>query len=134
MSTSESKLKGKKVLVVEDEVRTARMLSLLLERRGALVRVADNQKRAIEEIKDQKYNVLIVDGEVPLKEGERTQMGVPVFEPVVGAYRVSLKGTSKGLVVVHSGHIEYLEIAKRLNAYFFEKPCLNIVDKLEELL
>lgn len=58
-----------RVLVADDENEMRTELALLLGKRGYLVETAENGKKAVELIKKQKIEILILDLKMPLMSG-----------------------------------------------------------------
>lgn len=61
--------KGKKILVVDDEYFITRSLSFMLQKEGFEVNVAHDGQRAIEEIGQDKPDLIFLDVDMPKKDG-----------------------------------------------------------------
>ncbi|HTU57969.1 MAG TPA: hybrid sensor histidine kinase/response regulator, partial [Polyangiales bacterium] len=62
-------LRDLKILLVEDEADGRELLSLLLERRGAVVRAAESATEALELLKEGSFDVMISDIGLPGTDG-----------------------------------------------------------------
>ncbi len=60
---------GKKILVVDDEYFITRSLSFMLQKEGFEVNVAHDGQRAIEEIGQDKPDLIFLDVDMPKKDG-----------------------------------------------------------------
>lgn len=58
-----------KILVVDDDVLNQRMMQLLLKREGHQVDLASNGLEAFEAIKQQKYDIVFMDLQMPVMDG-----------------------------------------------------------------
>ena len=58
-------MKGRKVLIVEDERRIARFLQMELEHEGCVAAVEDNGSRACERIAAESYDIVLLDVMLP---------------------------------------------------------------------
>ena len=54
-------MKGRKVLIVEDERRIARFLQMELEHEGCTTAVEDNGSRACERLAREEYDIVLLD-------------------------------------------------------------------------
>lgn len=62
-------MKGRKVLIVEDEKRIARFLQMELEHEGCVAAVEDNGSRACERIAGESYDIVLLDVMLPGMDG-----------------------------------------------------------------
>lgn len=62
-------LKGWKVLLAEDQPDAARALGYLLRRQGAVVETAEDGKQAFDQLKSQKFDLLLSDIGMPVWDG-----------------------------------------------------------------
>ncbi len=65
-------LKGKRVLIAEDNLVNTQIVSRLLENKGMVVDCADNGKTAVDKIKDMKentYDLILMDIRMPVMDG-----------------------------------------------------------------
>jgi len=68
---------GRHLLLVEDEpVNQAVALSLLTERAGLLVDIADNSRRAIELASERRYDLILMDSQMPEMNGLETATAI----------------------------------------------------------
>ena len=81
---------GLRVLLAEDNVINQRVAQRLLEKAGHSVVVAENGKRALERLAEEKFDVVLMDVQMPEMDG---------FE-AVGRIRKAEKGTARHQLVV----------------------------------
>ena len=62
-------MKGRKVLIVEDEKRIARFLQMELEHEGCVAVTEDNGSRACERIAGESYDIVLLDVMLPGMDG-----------------------------------------------------------------
>lgn len=62
-------MKGRKVLIVEDERRIARFLQMELEHEGCTAAVEDNGSRACERLAREEYDIVLLDVMLPGLDG-----------------------------------------------------------------
>ena len=62
-------MKGRKVLIVEDERRIARFLQMELEHEGCTTAVEDNGSRACERLAREEYDIVLLDVMLPGLDG-----------------------------------------------------------------
>lgn len=71
-NTTLSKLAGKKILVVEDNEINQKIIAHLLKREGIVVTLANNGKEAIDLFEKNKYDLLLIDLQMPHMDGFQT--------------------------------------------------------------
>jgi DNA-binding NtrC family response regulator len=59
----------KRILVVDDDVGILRVFKRILEKEGYIVETAETGKDAIEKIKNEKFNVCLIDVRLPDMDG-----------------------------------------------------------------
>ncbi|MCH2107989.1 MAG: response regulator [Polyangiaceae bacterium] len=62
-------LDGKKVLLVDDDMRSAFALSKLLTERGLLVTKAENGERAVKAVQQEDFDIILMDVMMPVLDG-----------------------------------------------------------------
>ena len=67
--TSGQRLAGAHLLVVEDFIENQNLIRMILEREGATVEIADNGKIGVERALAQVFDVVIMDGRMPIMDG-----------------------------------------------------------------
>jgi CheY-like chemotaxis protein len=73
LHTADSVLQGKRVLIVDDDVRNVFALTSALEARGMLVRFAENGREAIESLDaDAGVDLVLMDVMMPEMDGHET--------------------------------------------------------------
>jgi DNA-binding response OmpR family regulator len=60
---------GKRILIVEDEVRISTLLKMYLEREGFLTEICDNGIDGLEKAINEKFDLVILDVSMPGKDG-----------------------------------------------------------------
>ena len=69
-------LEGKRVLLVDDDMRNAFALSRVLSRRGVDVTKADNGQRALEILAESEFDLILMDIMMPVMDGYETIMRI----------------------------------------------------------
>jgi CheY-like chemotaxis protein len=69
-------LRGKRVLVVDDDMRNIYAISSLLEARGVDVSFAENGKSAIEELAKEPFDLVLMDVMMPEMDGYETMQAI----------------------------------------------------------
>jgi DNA-binding NtrC family response regulator len=59
----------KRILVVDDDVGILRVFERILEKEGYMVETAETGKEALEKIKNEKFNVCLIDVRLPDMDG-----------------------------------------------------------------
>ena len=67
----------KRVLVVDDDVGILRVFKSILEKEGYSVETAETGKAALEKIKEEKFNVYLIDVKLPDIEGTELLLNIP---------------------------------------------------------
>jgi CheY-like chemotaxis protein len=98
LHSSETLFQGKKVLIVDDDVRNVFALTSALEANGMEVRFAENGREAIESLEaDPEVDVVLMDVMMPEMDGyeaTRAIRGRPRFEqlPIIALTAKAMKG------------------------------------------
>jgi PAS domain S-box-containing protein len=69
LSVKQSELKGKRILLIDDENDTLEMLAAVLDQNGAEVKAQTNVREALEAVKEWKPDVVISDIAMPEEDG-----------------------------------------------------------------
>lgn len=69
---SSSDIKNKTILLVEDNPVNVRITSKILENAGYKVKSAENGKRSIEMLDRENFDIIVMDGEMPIMDGFET--------------------------------------------------------------
>jgi len=80
----QNRLRGKRILVVDDEVQITAFMSAVLEQHGAKIDLANSGLQAVEQIKNHKnqtYDLLICDQRMPDLSGENLYRCVESIDP-----------------------------------------------------
>ncbi len=117
-------MKGKKVLLVDDEVEFTAGLSKILRRRGFEVETASDGLTAVSRIANESFNVVILDVKMPGMDG------IQVLSEIK---RLGIDSR----VILLTGHLSISEEEKGLKegafAYLFKPfPVLKLVNLVEE--
>jgi len=65
-------LSGIKILIAEDNILNQKFISKLLERKNADFKIVNNGKEAITELSKNRYDLLLMDGQMPEMDGIKT--------------------------------------------------------------
>jgi DNA-binding response OmpR family regulator len=118
---------NKKILVVEDETPMARALSMKLEKEGFETEISNNGKKAVDLMKKENYDLVLLDIIMPEKDG------FYVLE------QVNKKGLKTKIIVASNlSQQEDIDRAKKLGAtdYFVKSdtPIVEVVEKVKKNL
>ena len=62
-------MENKKVLVIDDALEILEMIKMIVERKGFKARTLDSTKHAVETIKKEKPDIILIDVLMPHKDG-----------------------------------------------------------------
>ena len=116
-------MKGSKILLVDDEEIFADNMARLLETRQYLVKAVYDGKAAIEALKTEDFDVIILDLKMPGMDGLSTLREIKRLDIF-----------SETLLLTGHGSVDAAVEALRLGAYdFLTKPCDidQLVEKIE---
>ena len=82
-------LKGKRVLIADDEEYNRKLLRLILEKEGVEIKEAENGKEAIEQVKNNSFDFVLMDNRMPLMRGEEAIVEIRKFQPSLPIFVVS---------------------------------------------
>ena len=81
-------LSGKSILVAEDNVFNQYLIESILQKWGVDATIADNGQRAIELLKENRYDIVLMDFQMPIKDGiEATKIirnELHIKTPIIG--------------------------------------------------
>ncbi len=98
-----------KILVVDDEVKACELLKRFLEAKGYDVIMAHNGEDAIEKVKNEKPNAMLLDIRMPGMDGIEVLKRVREFDKDVGIIMVTaVKEEDVGKEALKSGADEYI--------------------------
>jgi CheY-like chemotaxis protein len=80
-SSDEKTLRGKRILVIDDEVHIRALMYDVLEREGARIDLANSGVQALEMVKRHEYDLLICDQRMPDMNGDRLYRSVESLNP-----------------------------------------------------
>ncbi len=112
-----------KILVVDDEVKACELLKRFLELNGYEVIISNNGEEAIEKVKNEKPDAMLLDIRMPGMEGTEVLKRVREFDRDIGIIMVTaVKDDSVGKAVLRSGADEY--ITKPIDFNYLETSML----------
>ena len=123
-------LKSKKILVVEDDKFNQMITNSMLEKYGAQTETADNGKIALEKLKTNSYDLILMDLQMPILDGYKTteairknKLGTNSKTPIIAVTANILNGEKE----------KCIEIG--MNAYL-SKPFQEneLLEKIKDLL
>ena len=74
-------LRGKQILVIDDEIHITELIFDVLSRQGARIDLANSGVEALEQIKKKNYDVIICDQRMPGLSGQRLYRMVESLNP-----------------------------------------------------
>ncbi len=91
------KFKDIKVLLVEDDFINQEVLSFLLKERSCIVDIADNGLEAIEKIEKAQYDIVLMDIQMPVMDGETAVRAIRKMDefaslPIIALTANAIKG------------------------------------------
>ncbi len=112
-----------KILVVDDEVKACKLLKRFLELNSYEVIISNNGEDAIEKVKNEKPDAMLLDIRMPGMEGTEVLKRVREFDRDIGIIMVTaVKDDSVGKAVLRSGADEY--ITKPIDFNYLETSIL----------
>ena len=128
-----SNLSGLRILVVDDCEDNQFLLSHLLKRKGVLISTASNGQEAVEKALSEKFDVILMDIQMPYMDGLEAQKKikssgnpVPIFAVTASSQR---EEKSK---ILKAGFAAF--ISKPLNKDFLFSSILSVTQKNSEVL
>jgi CheY-like chemotaxis protein len=128
-----------KILVVDDDVLNQRMMQLLLLREGHQVDLAFNGLEALEAVKNQEYDVIFMDLQMPVMDGVEASRRIRTWENgVQHTFIVALTASylpEEGQMLFEAGIDNYIskpfqiEHVQRLLKYGFPARSKNTPDQ-----
>ena len=107
--TSESPLKGKAVLLVDDEAEFVSTLAQRLEVRNFAVKTALSGEEAIADLEKQDFDVIILDVLMPGKSGIEVLREIKKLKPLTEVIMLTGQGTIEtGIEGMKLGAYDYL--------------------------
>lgn len=112
--TESIKFKGQKILLVEDNKSNQLLMTLLLEELNLMYEIAGNGKIALEMFKSSKYDLILMDENMPVMNGSESAKKIISYEqdnslkhtPIIALTANALKGTRDKFIAV--GMDDYL--------------------------
>jgi CheY-like chemotaxis protein len=93
----DGRLQGKKVLIVDDDMRNCFALSRLLSDKGLIVHIASNGQKALDFLADQAVDLVLMDMMMPVMDGYEAMQQIrnlPQFRslPILALTAKAMKG------------------------------------------
>ena len=107
----DSLLKGKKIMVVDDDVRNIYSLTSILEEKEMIIQTAFSGNEAIEKLKSEKVDIIIMDIMMPEKNGYETIQEIRLMKeysnlPIIAVTAKAMKGDKE--LCINAGANDYL--------------------------
>ncbi|MHB8174727.1 MAG: sigma-54-dependent transcriptional regulator [Nitrospirota bacterium] len=104
------------ILVVDDEENAREGLSKILSKEGYRVETAANGKEAIDNLKDQRYDLVITDMRMPLMDGFEVLREIKKMDENIGVIMITAYGEVESyLEAMNMGAFEYINKPVRVN-------------------
>lgn len=117
---------NKKILIIEDDLPTIEALAFKLSQKGIIASTALNGEEAIERIKREKYDLILLDLLLPKKSG---------FEVLKEIKNNGFPKETKIIVLSNLGQQENVKKAMQLGASdYIVKSDININDLAERII
>jgi DNA-binding NtrC family response regulator len=98
------------VLLVDDEPEFTQVLSQRMESRGVDVDTAAGGREALEKVKDQSYDAIVLDLFMPEMDGMETLKRLVADNPALQVILLTAHATlSKGIEAIKLGAMDFLE-------------------------
>jgi len=98
-----------KILVVDDEVKASELLKRFLEAKGYEVITSSSGEDAIEKVRNEKPNAILLDIKMPGMDGTETLKRIRTFDKEVGIIMVTaIKEEETGKKAIKLGADEYI--------------------------
>ncbi|NJN63969.1 MAG: response regulator [Acidobacteria bacterium] len=115
MSPGEDRNAKLRILVIEDDDQTRRMLVQMMARAGYDVREAQNGRVGIEKVRGETVDLVVTDILMPEQDGLETIRDLRALFPAIPIIAISGGG--------HDGILDFLPVARQLGARrTFRKP------------
>ncbi len=79
-------MKGLKLLLVEDNILNQKLIFLNLTKFGFKIDVANNGAEAIEKVKENRYNIILMDLMMPVMDGLEATQEIRLFEETLNQH------------------------------------------------
>jgi DNA-binding NtrC family response regulator len=104
------------ILVVDDEENAREGLSKILSKEGYRVETAANGKEAIDNLKRQRYDLVITDMRMPLMDGFEVLREIKKMDENIGVIMITAYGEVESyLEAMNMGAFEYINKPIRVN-------------------
>ncbi|MGC2424822.1 MAG: response regulator [Nitrospirota bacterium] len=112
----ESSVQAASILVVDDEENAREGLSKILSKEGYKVETAPNGKEAIDNLKRQRYDLVITDMRMPLMDGFEVLREIKKMDENIGVIMITAYGEVESyLEAMNMGAFEYINKPVRVN-------------------
>ena len=107
---------GERVLLVDDEADFVEALSARMEARGVIVETADRGPVALEKMKAQRFDVVVLDLAMPGMDGIETLSAMREHDPDLQVILLTGRATvQKGIEAMKLGAMDFLEKPADIN-------------------
>lgn len=114
-SIETTKVIGKDVLLVEDDIFNQKIVTLLLKSLGYQVVVADNGAAALQKLVDQKFDIIFMDMQMPVLDGLQATEIVRDCEKNGHQSTLFKKWVGKTVTTMQGGHIPIIALTGNLD-------------------
>jgi CheY-like chemotaxis protein len=122
-------LKGKKILIVEDDLSSRLYLNKILERTGAVILNAGDGKEALElAVKDKDIEIILMDIQLPVMDGYTSAKKIREIRDDIKIIAQTAYGFTGDMEdIISSGFDDYIikpiysgQLIEKLSSYFYK--------------
>ncbi|HOO31808.1 MAG TPA: response regulator [Thermotogota bacterium] len=138
-----------KILLAEDDLISRRLIKILIDKIGYQITTVENGQQVIEEMKNDDYDLILMDIQMPILDGLEATKKIRLIEneeqlkriPVIAVTAHAMVGDrekclSSGMDDYMTKPIEEVELIKKIREYTNKDETLKIgnIDRLSDLL
>ena len=101
-------LSGRRILVVDDFPVNTKLMELMLKDTGAVIQIADNGERALEIIKEQELDLVLMDYRMPGMDGVTAVSMIRTMEKTMTLPVIAVSGDTEHVQFVEEGFTDVL--------------------------